>query len=71
MYNHLFHVFQCLFIIIVHFRIVAAMDTIKYLLKSEVQSVVAMSHLGRPDGRRIDKFSLAPVAMELERLLGR
>ena len=47
------------------------MDTIKYLLKSEVQSVVAMSHLGRPDGRRIDKFSLAPVAMELERLLGR
>ena len=30
-----------------------------------------MSHLGRPDGRRQEKYSLAPVAVELERLLGK
>jgi phosphoglycerate kinase len=30
-----------------------------------------MSHLGRPDGQRIPKYSLKPVAAELSRLLGR
>ena len=30
-----------------------------------------MSHLGRPDGRQQDKYSLAPVAEELQRLIGR
>lgn len=29
-----------------------------------------MSHLGRPDGRRVDELSLRPVAAELERLIG-
>src|SRR5581483_8909637 len=33
--------------------------------------VVLMSHLGRPDGQKIEKFSLRPVAAELEKLLGR
>jgi len=28
-----------------------------------------MSHLGRPDGQRSEKFSLKPVAAELEKLL--
>ena len=52
-------------------RIVAALPTINYLLEQGAQSVVAMSHLGRPDGQRKDKFSLAPVAEEFQRLLGR
>lgn len=56
---------------IVELRIVAALPTIRYLLDNGARSVVAMSHLGRPDGRKIDKFSLAPVAVEFERLLGR
>lgn len=30
-----------------------------------------MSHLGRPDGLRDDKYSLAPVADELRKLLGK
>jgi phosphoglycerate kinase len=29
-----------------------------------------MSHLGRPDGQKVAKFSLKPVATELEKLLG-
>ena len=51
-------------------RIVAALPTIQYAL-SKGASVVLMSHLGRPDGQRSEKFSLKPVAAELEKLLGR
>jgi phosphoglycerate kinase len=51
-------------------RIVAALPTIKYALEKGA-SVVLMSHLGRPDGQKIAKFSLKPVAAELEKLLGR
>ncbi len=51
-------------------RISAALPTIQYALEKGA-SVVLMSHLGRPDGQRIAKFSLKPVAVELEKLLGR
>jgi phosphoglycerate kinase len=51
-------------------RIVAALPTIKYALEQGA-SVVLMSHLGRPDGQKIAKFSLKPVAAELEKLLGK
>src|SRR5258708_2151879 len=50
-------------------RIAAALPTIKYAL-AQGASVVLMSHLGRPDGQKIAKFSLKPVAVELEKLLG-
>lgn len=50
-------------------RIVAALPTIKYALEKGA-SVVLMSHLGRPDGQKIAKFSLKPVADELSKLLG-
>jgi phosphoglycerate kinase len=51
-------------------RIAAALPTIKYILE-QGGSVVLMSHLGRPDGKRVEKFSLQPVAKKLEELLGK
>ena len=51
-------------------RIAAALPSIKYALEKGA-SVILMSHLGRPDGQRIAKFSLKPVAVELKKLLGK
>lgn len=52
-------------------RIVAALPTIKYAIEHKAKAVVLMSHLGRPDGQKVDKFSLKPVVPELSKLLGR
>ena len=51
-------------------RIAAALPTIKFALEKGA-SVVLASHLGRPDGKVIAKFSLKPVADELAKLLGK
>ena len=51
-------------------RIVAALPTIQHVL-DHGGSVVLMSHLGRPNGQKVEKFTLKPVAEELEKLLGR
>jgi len=50
-------------------RIVAALDTVKYALEKGAKSVVLMSHLGRPDGHREDKYSMRPVVPVLKDLL--
>ncbi|KAG6889784.1 hypothetical protein C0992_004202 [Termitomyces sp. T32_za158] len=52
-------------------RIVAALPTIKYALDHDASAVILMSHLGRPDGKVIDKYSLKPVATELEKQIGK
>lgn len=52
-------------------RIVAALPSIQHCLEHEAKSVVLMSHLGRPDGKREGKYSLAPVADELKKLLNK
>jgi len=52
-------------------RIVAALPTVKYALEKGAKSVVLMSHLGRPDGKVVDKYSLKPVAEEVKKLLGK
>ena len=51
-------------------RIVGALDTIKYLLEQNAK-IILVSHLGRPKGQVKPEFSLAPVARELSRLLGK
>ncbi len=54
--------------ITINARIVAALPTIKFALEKGA-SVVLASHLGRPDGKVIAKFSLQPIADELAKLL--
>ncbi len=51
-------------------RIKAALPTINYLLDAGA-AVILMSHLGRPDGKVVDKLRLAPVAQRLGELLGK
>ncbi len=51
-------------------RIRETLPTIQFILKNGAKKLVLMSHLGRPDGKRVDKYSLKPVAKKLEKLLG-
>jgi phosphoglycerate kinase len=51
-------------------RITAALPTIQYIL-DKGGSVVLMSHLGRPDGKVVEKLTLKPVADKLSELLGK
>ena len=51
-------------------RIVAALATIKYLLEQNCK-IILCSHLGRPKGEVKPEYSLAPVAKELSKLLGK
>ena len=52
-------------------RIRETLPTLRYLLENGAQSLVLMSHLGRPDGKKDPKSSLRPVAVRLEELLGK
>ena len=49
-------------------RITKAMPTIRHILDNG-GSLILMSHLGRPKGKRDEKLSLAPVAKRLSELL--
>ncbi|MBW2562189.1 MAG: phosphoglycerate kinase [Deltaproteobacteria bacterium] len=51
-------------------RIKAALPTINYALDEDAK-VIIISHLGRPGGKKVAGFSLAPVAKRLSRLLGK
>jgi phosphoglycerate kinase len=52
-------------------RIEAALPSIRYVLDQGAASVVLMSHLGRPNGEAVAKYSLKPVAEALAKLLGK
>lgn len=51
-------------------RIRATLPTIKYVLDKGA-ALILMSHLGRPDGKVVQKYSLAPCAKRLSELLGK
>jgi len=52
-------------------RISSTIPSIKYLLEQGAKSIVLMSHMGRPDGTKQDKFSLKQVVSTLEKELGK
>ncbi|MCJ1388595.1 phosphoglycerate kinase [Xylographa bjoerkii] len=52
-------------------RIVGALPTIKYAGEHGAKAIILMSHLGRPDGKKVEKYSLKPIVPELEKLLGK
>ena len=49
-------------------RIETIITTLKYLIKQKAK-IILIGHLGRPGGRRNKRFSLKPVAGELEKIL--
>ena len=51
-------------------RIRASLPTIQYAIDNNARVILA-SHLGRPKGQRVDKYSLQPVRDHLSQLLAR
>lgn len=52
------------------YKIVAALPTLRFLLRYDCRLVIA-THLGDPAGKNIKDLSTAPVAKRLEKLLGK
>src|SRR3989344_2055146 len=50
------------------YRIVQTLPTIKYLIKRRAK-IIILAHLGRPEGKVVEKLRLDPVAVRLARLL--
>lgn len=51
-------------------RVNSTIPTLKHILSSGAKCVVLISHLGRPKGQKVDKYSLKPVLPALESALG-
>lgn len=51
-------------------RIVETLHTVFRILENNPKCLIIMSHLGRPDGKRVEKYSLKPVAERLEKVIG-
>jgi phosphoglycerate kinase len=51
-------------------RIRMVLPTIRHILEAKGRLVIC-SHMGRPKGKKVEEFSLAPIAHHLELLLGK
>ena len=51
-------------------RIIAVLPTIEYLIEKGAK-VILVSHLGRPNGKVVEKLRMDPVAQRLAELLGK
>jgi len=51
-------------------RIKETLPTIKYILEHNCRQIILMSHLGKPEGKVVDKLKMDKVALRLEKLLG-
>lgn len=51
------------------YRLITAFPTIRYLLEKKAR-IILLSHLGRPEGKIVEKLRLAPVAKRVQELLG-
>ena len=51
-------------------RVQESLPTIQYVLKEGQSKLILMSHLGRPDGKVVEKLRLNPIAKRLQELLG-
>ena len=51
-------------------RIKEALVTIKYVIDNGGRAIL-ISHLGRPDGKVVEKMRMAPIAKKLQELLGK
>ena len=49
-------------------RILAALPTLKYLQETDAR-IVLMTHLGRPKGKKVKKYSLLPVVEKLKTIV--
>lgn len=54
-----------------NYRIVATIPTFNYLFKKGAKSIVILTHLGKPFGRKNRKLSLQILVPEIEKCLGR
>lgn len=52
-------------------RVAGTVPTIKYAFDNGAKCVILMSHCGRPDGRKQQKYTLQPVVPVLKELMGR
>ena len=50
-------------------RIKESIKTIAFCKDNGAKSIILMSHLGRPDGNKNEKYSLKPVSTELSKLI--
>lgn len=56
---------------VIPLSILETLPTIQEITKHNPKSLVMLSHLGRPDGKKNPKMSLRPVADQLSFLLNR